>query len=353
MLKEVSGVKQSNISLSSFENYFKAINNPDNRFFTPDDDKIDFINRYETNEFKIMFHELNTQISADEINLAIKQLSTNKSGRPDLLLNVFFIEGKGTLLPVLHALFNKLFETGHFPDRWSEGYVIPLHKKGNINNVENYRGITLLSALGKLFTGVINNRLKSWDEMYNVYIEAQAGFKSNMSTADNIFVISGLISHVLNQGRQLFTLFVDFPKAFDYVVRDNLWYKMIQLGLRGNILDIVKSIYESVKSRVKCNNELSDEFPCLLGVRQGECLSPFLFSIFINDLEDMFVPRETMFYYNGQIIEIVNKFNYLGIVFTSGGSLSSSQNTLSGQAQKASFKLNKYLHKFTYIPPKT
>ena len=110
-----------------------------------------------------------------------------------------------------------------------------------------------------------------------------------MSTVDNIFVLHGIINHMLNQGKKLFVLFVDFSKAFDYVVRENLWYKLIQLGLRGNILNIIQSMYHSVKSRVKYMNKLSDDFQCMLGVRQGECLSPFLFSLCINDLENVFL----------------------------------------------------------------
>ena len=276
-----------------------------------------------------------------------------------------------------------------------------------------------MSSLGKLFTRIIDSRLKSWAEKYNVYIEAQSGFRANMSTVDNIFVLNGLITHVLNQGKQLYTLCVDYTKAFDYVVRENLWFKLIQLGLRGHILNIVKSIYDSVKSRVKYCNKLSDEYTCTLGVRQGECLSPFLLSMCINDLEDMFIhnnadgidvnmfkifmllyaddivifansaeslqrsidilydycltwklkvnvaktkvmifkkggsiPNGIAFYYNGEPIEIVNRFCYLGVVVTTGGSLSTAQSTLAGQAQKAIFTLNKYLYKFTYIPPK-
>jgi hypothetical protein len=109
-----------------------------------------------------------------------------------------------------------------------QGYIIPLYKKGNANNVDNYRGITLLSCLGELFTHALNNRLKNWAENYNVYVEALAEFRSKMSTVDNVFVLNSLINHVLNQGKQLFALFVDFSKAFDYVVRENLWYKFIK-----------------------------------------------------------------------------------------------------------------------------
>ena len=217
--------------MSMFENYFKAVNNPEDRYFTPDEDIMYFIDRYENDEFKIMFSELNTRITITEITAAINQLKTNRSGGPDCLINEMFTVGKNALMNVFYTLFNKIFENAYFPKRWAEGFVIPLHKKGSINNVDNYRGITLLSSLGKLFTRIIDNRLKSWAEKYNVYIEAQSGFRANMSTVDNIFVLNGLITHVLNQGKQLYTLCVDYTKAFDYVVRENLWFKLTSWDL--------------------------------------------------------------------------------------------------------------------------
>ena len=190
-----------------------------------------------------MFEELNRNFSHVDILKAIKQLKTNKSGGPDKLINEMFMHGKNILVPTLCNLFNKIFEIGKLPDDWTEGYVIPLHKKGDANEVENYRGITLLSTLGKLFTRVINNRLNEWAENYSLLIEAQAGFRIHMSTVDNIVVLHGLISHILNQGKRLFCAFIDFTKAFDYIVRDNLWYKLIKVGLRGKLLYIIKSMY--------------------------------------------------------------------------------------------------------------
>ena len=73
--------------------------------------------------------------------------------------------------------------------------------------------------------------------------------------------------------------------TFDFVVRDILWFKLIRLGVRGRMLNIIKSIYSCVKSRVKHDNTLSELFTCNIGVRQGECLSPFLFAMYVNDLE--------------------------------------------------------------------
>lgn len=126
----------------------------------------------------------------------------------------------------------------------------------------------------------MNDRLTDWAENYQVYIEAQAGFRSNMRTVDNIFALYGLLTHVINQGKKLYCAFVNLAKAFDYINGDILWHKLIKLMIRGKILNIIRSMYENVKSRVKYNNRLSEEFECYL-VRQGESLSPFLFSMYI------------------------------------------------------------------------
>ena len=126
--------------------------------------------------------------------------------------------------------------------------------------------------MGKLFTRILNTRLTNWAETYYVYIEAQAGFMSEMGTVDNVFVLHGLITHLINQGKKLYCAFVDFKKAFDFINRDIIWCKLIELVVRGNILNVIKSMYQNVKSKVKYNNELSDSFNSYLGVRQGECL---------------------------------------------------------------------------------
>ena len=76
-------------------------------------------------------------------------------------MNVF-IHGATELLPYLLELFNKILIVGYFPEVWSEGYILPIHKKGKLDDVNNFRGITLLSTLCKLFTRILNNRLTEW-----------------------------------------------------------------------------------------------------------------------------------------------------------------------------------------------
>ena len=362
---------------------------------------------------QIVFDELNREITIEELRLAIGQLKNGKSAGPDAILNEFIKFGSERVLTYIHKLFNTIFECGYFPTRWSEGFIVPIHKKDDKNEVTNYRGITLLSAMGKVFTRVLNNRLNSWAETYGVYVEAQSGFRKNMSTIDNIFVLKSLISHFLNRNEYLYCIFIDFTKA---VVRDVIWYKLLKIGVRGRMLNIITSIYNNVKSKVKYNNLLSGTFTCNIGVRQGECLSPFLFSMCLNDLEKTLknsgvngviidllqllslfytddillfaenaedlqrsidvlgmycdrwkltvnckktkvvifrkggrLPKDLKFTYKGLELEIVNKFTYLGVVFTSGGSCFETQKTLAGQAMKAIFCLNKHLFNFTTL----
>ena len=154
------------------------------------------------------------------------------------------------------------FKSGYFPHAWSTGCIVPILKKGNANNTDNYRGITLVSCLGKLFTSILNKRLIDFDAENNIISDAQFGFRKDMSTVDAIFTLHYLIHRTLKNRNRLYCCFVDYSKAFDFVNRQNLWYKIIQQGIEGRMLIIIRSIYDNVKSCVKYNNLLSDFF-CL------------------------------------------------------------------------------------------
>ena len=187
------------------------------------------------------------------------------------------------LKPMYIALFNRVLEEGVVPESWLNGMIIPIYKcKGDRNDPDNYRGITLLSCLGKLFTSIINERLNKYADKIALINENQAGFRKKYSTTDHIFLFKNVIDLHLKQkkGKKLFCAFVDYRKAFDFVWRSALWYKLKKSGIKGKLFNVIVNMYKNIKSCVSLNSECSDYFASTSGVRQGESLSPFLFAIF-------------------------------------------------------------------------
>ena len=154
LLKQAANLNNKcSINAKRFSEYFEAISDPNDRFYQPDEDILYFTERYVQGELRVMFEELNLSISLEEIKDGVRQLRNGASASPELFLNEF-LKKKGTneLITYMHSLFNKIFELGYFPERWTEGYIIPIFKKGDKNEASNYRSITLLSIIGKLFT---------------------------------------------------------------------------------------------------------------------------------------------------------------------------------------------------------
>ena len=201
------------------------------------------------------------------------------------MLNEYFMEASDILMSHILDIFNTILSSGFFPEQWMEGIIIPLFKKNDPNDVNNYRGITLVSCLSKIFTSVINKRLVDWTESHNVISDAQFGFRKGRSTVDAIFVLNSIISEILNKNGRLFCAFIDYKKAFDSIYRNGLWYKLYRLGVNGKLLRIVRDMYSKVKARVKHCNTYSEMFECAIGLKQGEVMSPILFSLFLEDLE--------------------------------------------------------------------
>ena len=118
---------------------------------------------FDTNDTNCTFSELDEQISHEEILNAIRSLKNNKSCGIDDILNEYFQKAADILIEPIYILFNKILDNGSFPAQWATGLIVlivPVHKKRSFDDTNNYRGITLISCFAKLFTTILNNRLK-------------------------------------------------------------------------------------------------------------------------------------------------------------------------------------------------
>ena len=182
---------------------------------------------------------------------------------------------KNLFLPIYESLFNVVLDTGIIPSTWLEGTICPIYKnKGDPKNVSNYRLITILSCLGKLFTSVLNLRLTIFLDNNEILLENQAGFRFGYETTDHIFVLNSL-SEILKQRKQkLFCAFIDFSQAFDSIWRIGLWCKLYLNQIDGKNFRVVTNMYENIRSCVKANNITSTFFASQYGYHQGEIYPP-------------------------------------------------------------------------------
>jgi hypothetical protein len=239
----------------------------------------------EDQDVEVEYNEvLDRPISREEILLAIKKLKRKKSAGPDGILGEFFKCSNEAIMPFLINLFNYLFENGIYPDSWSESIIQPLYKKGNINDTNNYRGISLSNIASKLYGSVINSRLQEWVDLNNITGECQAGFKKDYGTVDHIFTLLAIVQKQFLQNRKLYVAFIDFEKAFDSISRKLLWPILKKNGVNGKLYHCIRSMYNDVKARVRSGGKLTDIIYCTKGVKQGDVCSPILFALFINEL---------------------------------------------------------------------
>ena len=255
-------------------NHFQKVLEQDNYDEDSDDD-------FENCESDVYYDR---PITREEVLLAIQRLKNGKAAGPDGITGELFKHAGHLAVDVLVKFFNVLFERGIYPDSWTESNIVPLFKKGNQNDPNNYRGISLCDISSKLYSSIINNRLQEWIEQNSLTGECQAGFKKDYSTVDHMFTLMAMIQKQFALNRKLYVAFIDFEKAFDSISRKLLWPILLKNGIKGRLYKCVRSMYENVKARIRCVATFTDYINCTRGVKQGDVCSPVLFSLFTNEL---------------------------------------------------------------------
>ena len=241
----------------------------------------------ETSNFDKLENEiLNSNFTKDEILYAIDNLKRNKSPGSDLIPGDFVKQCKLQLAETLCDLYNYMIANKTFPSKWAEGVRSAVFKSGVRSDPNNYRGITILPIFEKIFEMIVCNRLEFLNEAFCKVDETNGGFLKGRRTSDNIFILNGLIKRQLLMGKRLYICFVDFSKAFDRVNRLILFYKLIQGGWSGRVIDTLQDLYTKTHSRLKVDGHLSEFIYDTIGVNQGGNASGLLFRKYMSDLSD-------------------------------------------------------------------
>lgn len=278
--KKVASRIKTEILFEHFKKLNQITNNDKTSDNTTNSNDNDSFSINDENPFNLPFTD-------EEITKSSVKLRNGKASGLDALINEFIKNSPPNMLSLITSYFNLILDTAVVPTDWTLGLMVSIYKKkGDKMDPDNYRGITLLSCMGKLFSMLLNSRLSLFLENNNLLGEEQTGFRSQYSTLDHIFTLYCIIDLYKSKKRRLYAAFVDYRKAFDTVDRHHLWHKLINLNIKGKILKVIQSMYNNAKTCVQNGNDVSDFFECNIGVRQGENLSPLLFSIFLNDLSE-------------------------------------------------------------------
>ena len=222
--------------------------------------------------------ELDREPTIDELSEALDSLASGKAPGKDGIPAEVLKCCKETLITELYEILCLCWSEGEVSQDMRDANFVTLYKnKGDRGDCNNYRGISLLSAVGKVFARVILKRLQVLAEQ--VYPESQCGFRANRSTIDMI----SLRQHqekCREQRQPLFDAFIDLTKAFDLVSRNGLFKILPKIGCPLRILSTIRSFHEDMKGTVVFDSSTSAAFNIRSEVKQGCVLAPILFGIF-------------------------------------------------------------------------
>ena len=229
-----------------------------------------------------------SKITLEEILDQLKKCKSKSApGEDGLNYAIIKMLPKNVLL-YIQSLFNVSLTLGYFPSKWKSATIKMIPKSGkDKQEAKNWRPISLLSCLGKLYERTVTARLSSYLEKNKLLSSSQSGFRKNRMAAEQLFRLSEDSHSNMKKKGVTAALFLDAEAAFDQAWHDAIRYKLHKLDLPVRLIRLLSSFLTDRKLTVKVGKEVSKEITMKAGTPQGSCLSPLLYIILVNDIPDV------------------------------------------------------------------
>ena len=226
------------------------------------------------------------QIHSAGVLKLLNQLKPHKVAGPDCIPKCVLKELSNEFAPLLTALFNQSVKQGKVPREWTQAFITPVYKKGNVHKASNYRPVSITCVICILLEHIICKHISNHMEKHNLMNSLQHGFRKRHSCETQLLLTLDDLIMSYNRKTQADVGVLEFSRAFDTIPHERLLGKLAHFGVKGPLHNWIRASLTERTMWVSIDGTSSPATRVLSGVLQGILLVPLLFLIYINDLPD-------------------------------------------------------------------